>query len=335
MNHRPLSHRAFRWLEDHLSLPPVASSVLLSLLLGGFAFWVTWIGGVVDAVAAGLQPDIALRAPIILYVMLGYLPVAIFYLDRWTTEHLGQLRRHFGLTATPTVIPRGLARWIGAAGALVTCAFFMNLPDDPWLLLQPWRLSITYLMPLVGVLLLGWFNFRFTFLLIWTALAVSRTAGSIRDLDLFDPAGIRPYAQQGVRSCLLAIVSLSISANLWLDPRSPTLGAAISVIMLVAASAVALVLPTGGIHLRLKAAKQFELDRIRRAIVSRRDPETRSVDDAQQLRADLAMERRLDEISEWPFDAGSYGRVALYIVLGLGSWVGAALVEQLLDSLGS
>ena len=38
-------------------------------------------------------------------------------------------------------------------------------------------------------------------------------------------------------------------------------------------------------------------------------------------------------VSEWPFDAGSYGRVALYIVLGLGSWVGAALVERLLESL--
>ena len=39
------------------------------------------------------------------------------------------------------------------------------------------------------------------------------------------------------------------------------------------------------------------------------------------------------EISEWPFDAGSYGRVALYVFPGFGSWVGAALVERLLESL--
>jgi len=72
---------------------------------------------------------------------------------------------------------------------------------------------------------------------------------------------------------------------------------------------------------------------IHKAIASRRDPETRTIDDAHQLRADLAIERRLMEISEWPFDAGSYGRVALYVFPGFGSWVGAALVERLLESL--
>ena len=48
----------------------------------------------------------------------------------------------------------------------------------------------------------------------------------------------------------------------------------------------------------------------------------------------VALERRLMDISEWPFDAGSYGRVALYVFLGFGSWVGAALVERALESLG-
>ena len=96
---------------------------------------------------------------------------------------------------------------------------------------------------------------------------------------------------------------------------------------------LALFLPTWGIHQRLKALKELDLTRIRNAISSRRDPATRSVDDAQQLRTDLALEQRLMQISEWPFDAGSYGRVALYVFLGFGSWVGAALVERVLESL--
>ena len=142
-----------------------------------------------------------------------------------------------------------------------------------------------------------------------------------------------PYASHGVRSSLLAIVSLSISANLWLDPASPAIGTISSLFMLVVAAVLALILPTLGIHRRLKATKQAELAELRAALAARRDPTTRSVDDAQQLRADLALEQRLMSVSEWPFDAGSYGRVALYIVLGLGSWVGAALVERLLESL--
>ena len=145
---------------------------------------------------------------------------------------------------------------------------------------------------------------------------------------------MKPYAQQGVRTGLLAVISLSISANLWLDPNSPGIATGTTLVLLVAATVLALVLPTWGIHLRLKASKQSELNQIRKAIGLRRDPDTRSVDDAQQLRADLALERRLMEMSEWPFDAGSYGRVVLYIMFGLGSWVGAALVERLLESLG-
>ena len=49
------------------------------------------------------------------------------------------------------------------------------------------------------------------------------------------------------------------------------------------------------------------------------------------VRADLAMEQRLQSVGEWPFDAGSYGRVVLYIFLGFGSWIGAALVERGLE----
>jgi hypothetical protein len=88
-----------------------------------------------------------------------------------------------------------------------------------------------------------------------------------------------------------------------------------------------------GIHQRLKALKNGELENIRRAIAARRDPESRSLDDAHQLRADLAVEQRLMDVSEWPFDAGSYARVGLYVLLGFGSWVGAALVERGLESL--
>lgn len=134
---------------------------------------------------------------------------------------------------------------------------------------------------------------------------------------------------------MLAIVSLSISANLWLDPASPAIASATTVVMLVAAAVLASFLPTWGIHQRLKALKQAELKQIRSAIASRSDPQTRSVDDAQQLRADLALEQRLMDVSEWPFDAGSYGRVTLYVFLGFGSWVGVALVENALELLGS
>ena len=41
---------------------------------------------------------------------------------------------------------------------------------------------------------------------------------------------------------------------------------------------------------------------------------------------------RIERAEEWPFGVGSLSRVAFYLLLGLGSWVGAALVERLMES---
>ncbi len=334
MTYRPFTHRVLQWLADNLSLPPVAVGIVCTTILGLLAVWFSWFIGIVDEVAAGRQPDIAVRAPVTLYMMLGYLPVALYYLTRWTTGHFDELVREFALDQEPVFFPRSLANWVGAVGSVATCLLFLGIPDNPLLLLTPWIWPADYAFPFVGLVFLGWFNFRFMFLLVWTALAISRTAKQICHIDLFDTSGVKPYAQQGVRTSLLAVISLSISSNLWLDPSSPAIASGTTVVLLIVATVLALLLPAWGIHLRIKEAKQSALKQIRKAIALRRDPDTRSVDDAQKLRADLALERRLLETSEWPFDAGTYGRVILYIVLGLGSWVGAALVERFLESLG-
>jgi hypothetical protein len=330
-----LTHRAFQWFADTLSVPPVVTGTVYSLALGGFAFWFSWVTGSVSDVFAGRSPSIVVRAPVTLYVMVGYLTMAVYYLGLWTTNHLEAITRQFALARKPVFFPQLTARLLGVTGVVAMYFLFMHSPDDPLLLFQPARWFAEFVFPLVGLVFMGWFNFRFMFLLVWSAIAISRTARHIHSIDLIDTSLIKPYAQHGVRSSLLAVVSLSISANLWLDPGSPAIGSATTVVMLVAAAVLALFLPTWGIHQRLKALKQSELKQVRNAISSRRDPQTRSVDDAQQLRADLALEQRLMEISEWPFDAGSYGRVTLYVFLGLGSWVGAALVERMLGSLGA
>lgn len=310
----------------------MVTGVVCSLALGGFALWFSWLVGSVANVAAGLSPSIVVRAPVTLYLMVGYLPMAVYYLFLWTTNHRDTISRHFALDRKPVLFPRLMANLLGALGVVAVYFLFLHRLDDPLLLFQPTRWSTGFVFPLVGLVFMGWFNFRFMFLLVWYAMVISRTARQIQSIDLLDTSLVKPYAQHGVQSSLLAVVSLSISANLWLDPDSPVIGTATTVVMLVAASVLALFLPTWGIHQRLKAMKQAELKQIRSAIASRSDPRTRSLDDAQQLHADLALEQRVMDISEWPFDAGSYGRVALYVFLGFGSWVGAALVERMLGS---
>lgn len=333
MTYQPFTNRLIRSLADTFSVPPVVTGVACSLLLGGFALWFLWMIGIVSDVISRGAPSIALRATVTLYLLLGLLPMSIYYQCFWTVENLQAIARQFDLDLPPLVFPRLLANLFGVVGVIVVHFSFAHEPEDPWRLFEPSRWPDDLLLPLVGLAFMGWFYFRFSLLLVWSALKISRTARDIQSIDLLDPAMVKTYAQHGVSSSLLAVVSLSVTANLWMDPDSPAIGTIMALVLLVGAAVVALVLPTWGIHKRLKEVKQVELKQIRTAIASRLDPDARSLEDAQQLRTDLALEQRVNEISEWPFDTGSYGRVALYLFLGVGSWVGAALVEQMLDSL--
>lgn len=335
MTYRPITHRAFQWFADTTSIPSVVVGVFIAALFGALGFWLAWVTGVVADVGAGHTSSIALRAIVTNYVMVGYLPLALYYLGVWTFNHIETLTQRFALASRNLAYPRLALNLAGAFGVVAVYLMFMYQPQDPWELIQPSRWTADYVIPLVGVPLMGWFIFRLAYLLAWSAIVISRTAQHIDSIDLLDTSSVKPYAQHGVRSSLLAIISLSITANLWLDPASPVIGTVLTVVMLVAAAVIALFLPTWGIHQRLKSLKQRELDQVRNAITVRRNPQMRSLEDAHQLRTDLLLEQRLQEVSEWPFDAGSYGRVALYIFLGFSSWVGAALVERGLESFGS
>lgn len=52
-----------------------------------------------------------------------------------------------------------------------------------------------------------------------------------------------------------------------------------------------------------------------------------------RLSALLDLEIRLERVRVWPYDASNWLRFGLYMLLGLGSWLGAATVERLLNSL--
>ena len=56
-----------------------------------------------------------------------------------------------------------------------------------------------------------------------------------------------------------------------------------------------------------------------------------NLDEVTRLPGLLALEARIEGVREWPFDTGSLLRFGFYVALGLGSWLGAATVERLLD----
>ena len=80
----------------------------------------------------------------------------------------------------------------------------------------------------------------------------------------------------------------------------------------------------------------FELDRVRAAIQGDRsslvDSGIASQADAVSLADLIAYETRIENVREWPFDAPTMLRFALYLAIPLGSWLGGAFVERLLGA---
>jgi hypothetical protein len=101
--------------------------------------------------------------------------------------------------------------------------------------------------------------------------------------------------------------------------------------MILAFTAAALVLPIRG---RIRERKASELERVRAAIHRERgahdaDPDPAHL--ADRIANLLVYERRHEEAREWPFAAFTVSRFVLLVALGVESWLGAALVERVLD----
>ena len=104
---------------------------------------------------------------------------------------------------------------------------------------------------------------------------------------------------------------------------------------MLAVALAALLLPVTGVRSRIRAEKQAQLTTLRarinrdRVAVMSGGPGTDSA--TSRLPGLLALESRLESVREWPFDVPTLLRFALYVVLGLGSRLGAAAVERMLD----
>ena len=98
---------------------------------------------------------------------------------------------------------------------------------------------------------------------------------------------------------------------------------------------VAFVVPLVGVHHRILTVKRLELDRLRgeirveRAGVTDRLPDENPA--SPRLANLIAYYQLIDQTREWPIDAANVLRFFMYLLIGLGSWLGGAVVERLLD----
>jgi hypothetical protein len=175
---------------------------------------------------------------------------------------------------------------------------------------------------------------RLIAVVIGSSLRVSRLSERAARIDLLDSRGLAPLTRIGLRSALAFALAASMIVAMAGDAQTLAV-TFVTVAIVGAVGALALLLPVRGAHRAIRAAKDRELLAVRAAIVRARDaalagrPE--AADAATRLGGLLALEARIADVDEWPFDVGTLVRFVAFLALPLGSWVAGALVERLVS----
>jgi len=154
------------------------------------------------------------------------------------------------------------------------------------------------------------------------------------EVDLLDLGALSPFAAMGLANAAFWLIGSALAsflvtsdANVWI--------VAMVIPVTVGLGIVGLVLPSRGLHLRIRERKREELTRIREAVAGERAG-LFSTDDgsppAPRMPALLAYEARIESVREWPFDTSTLRRFALFLLIPLASWIGGALVERVVDA---
>lgn len=179
-----------------------------------------------------------------------------------------------------------------------------------------------------------------TTLLIWlvmtTAIAsltdnalLFRQMASRVKINILNPRTLTPFGSVAVSSTLALIGAQAAFPAMMIDTDYY-----VTFLPGLVATAVPMIflffLPILPVHRRLVAAKRGELARVTHAISEASGEEIPI--DYERVNPLLTYRREISATPEWPFDTSVVSRLAIYLIIPPLTWIGAALIEILIDS---
>ena len=245
----------------------------------------------------------------------------------WSEERLGALLARLA-PAARTALLCGVA--LAPVGAFLVTGADTSLPfpvsEDPWTVSVAWATATNLLLfGTIGAMAYS----------TWAWRRVDRAlAAQPVSLDLLDTTPDRRIAAAGLRRSFFWIAGSSLASLVFVDLGFSWMTGVVVVLTLSVGTAL-FVSPLLELARRIRTAKATELRRVRGRIRAARDallsgaPAAGGV--AAELPALLAYERRIEDVRPWAIDAFQVLRFATLVVLALGSWLGGAIVEHVVD----
>jgi len=275
-------------------------------------------------------------------VILVYVPAALVLLRRGIARDLTELRpvlrcsdSEFGkLIESATCVPN---RLLAVCCGVFVLAFMLMPVYDPGFFATR--------RPALDDPLLQFYVLRnvFTGWVVGLAVASEVSATNAyralgRDhviVDLLDTRPLHPFARKGLRSALSWILAVSLVSLFWLGPGAGATNGPIIVAVIVLVTGT-LFYSVSGVRESIRREKGVQRDALRERIRQRRDEvlgeAPSGASEGAELASLIAYYDLIERAPEWPFDAPMIARLALFATLGLGSWLGGAVVERMLES---
>lgn len=314
-----------------------------------------WFLAAIGLVVAAVTPLVAARSAPIGYVRQSFEPFVPYLvavglpLWAWILEHarsvartaIDELGPHLRGPLAVSELREAVASapsWAGWGGFLAMVVWTLPFHElntrrlsrfaaGDWNLFDIWVLSVVSFQVMVTMQ---------SCLPLGHASRVLGRVGAELDLELFSPGRGRPLGRFSLS--LLAYLSL-IGATAGLIPGLLGIAAVKLAIAIGLANlgffGLCLLLAVGPFVHRMRMLKAAELERVERAIAGDRgglagSPKADRLGSPGLLEL-LAYRRELESLRCWPIELGTWGRVVFYGMLPPLSWVGGALVEQLVS----
>ena len=323
---------------DGSPLAPFWTGVLLALGFLSMFFAVELALGRFSEYDVGTYRE-DLRVAVVLCLLAAYLPTAWLYSvrsARRTVDELGPSLTRGGGTVGLEEAGRfdhaglRMAGIVGVSLLLVAVLFVESGLSDLSALLA--QMNLEGYLHRVLLVWIGWFCGRFTYA-IWVESKRFSQIGQERvAIDLLDLSSVTPLIRFGLRQALVTIGAFSVLAMMFYDSEAAPnliwflLAVSLSILLL---ATVGLLIPVRGVHDAIAREKTRELARVRDQIRSARAGSAT----LPSLADWIAYHAFIASVREWPVDAPTLLRFALYLAIPLGSWLGGALVERLVDAL--
>ena len=223
------------------------------------------------------------------------------------------------------------SRLAGAAGVLafaglVEVILFVNGEQ----LVVPWIQLHDRSVTMALAVLMGWFFGRGSYFEFMPTSHRPRPQRS--DIDLLNLDDVYAIGRSGLRGALVCFVGMSIGSLFFLGTGLGLWGVLSFFAIGLGIGLWVLLRPAREVRSLIHAVKREELAQVEpRVRQARDDALTGDVSTQGRLTDLLAYQDRVASTPEWPFDSSTVLRFGLYLLIPVGSMVGGALVERIVD----